>query len=94
MKKPKIIAFYLPQFHEIPENNRWWGQGFTEWTSVKMAKPLFAEHNQPREPLNNYYYNLLEKKTMEKQAKLAKKFGVHGFCYYHYLRFMSQGECC
>ena len=84
MKKPKIIAFYLPQFHEIPENNRWWGQGFTEWTSVKMAKPLFAEHNQPREPLNNYYYNLLEKKTMEKQAKLAKKFGVHGFCYYHY----------
>jgi len=84
MKKPKILAFYLPQFHEIPENNKWWGKGFTEWTNVKKAKPLFRRHNQPRVPLNNNYYNLLDEKTRIWQAKLAKKYGIYGFCYYHY----------
>ncbi|MFA4953078.1 MAG: glycoside hydrolase family 99-like domain-containing protein [Candidatus Pacearchaeota archaeon] len=84
MKKPKIIAFYLPQFHEIPENNKWWGKGFTEWTNVKKAKPLFKGHNQPRVPYKNNYYNLLDPKIGIWQAKLAKKYGIYGFCYYHY----------
>jgi len=80
----KIIAFYLPQFHTIPENNAWWGEGFTEWTNTKNAIPLFKSHYQPREPLNDNYYNLLDSSTMEDQAKLATSYGIYGFCYYHY----------
>lgn len=80
----KIIAYYLPQFHEIKENNKWWGEGFTEWTNVKNAEPLFNGHNQPIEPLNDNYYNLLEKETVEWQTNLANKHGIYGFCYYHY----------
>ena len=80
----KIITFYLPQFHEIPENNEWWGNGFTEWVNVKKAKPLFEGHSQPRVPLNNNYYNLLDPSVQEWQASLAKKYGIYGFCYYHY----------
>jgi hypothetical protein len=80
----KIIAFYLPQFHEIPENNRWWGQGFTEWTNVKMAKPLFTGHDQPRVPLNSSYYNLLDVDAIKAQYSMAKEHGLHGFCFYHY----------
>lgn len=80
----KVIAFYLPQFHETPENNEWWGQGFTEWNNMKAAKPLFEGHNQPRIPLNNNYYNLLDEKTLEWQTKIAKEHGVYGFCCYHY----------
>lgn len=80
----KLVAFYLPQFHEIEENNRAWGKGFTEWNNVKKAKPLYLGHNQPRVPLNNNYYNLLKKNTLKWQIDLARKYGVYGFCFYHY----------
>lgn len=80
----KLISFYLPQFHEIPENNDAWGNGFTEWTNVKKSKPLFLGHHQPRIPQNGNYYNLLEKKTLLWQAKLAKEAELYGFCFYHY----------
>lgn len=80
----KIIAFYLPQFHNIPENDEWWGDGFTEWVNVKAAKPLFEGHQQPKVPLNDNYYNLLDDNVKIWQAKIAKEHGVYGFCYYHY----------
>lgn len=80
----KIIAFYLPQFHCIAENDKWWGKGFTEWTNVKKAKPLFFGHNQPRIPKNNNYYDLLDDNIKIWQAKIAKEYGIFGFCYYHY----------
>ena len=72
----KVLAFYLPQYHEIPENNEWWGEGFTEWTNVKKAKPLAEEHYQPRIPLNNNYYNLLDKETVEWQTSLLHQYHV------------------
>ena len=80
----KIIAYYLPQFHEIPENNEMWGKGFTEWTNVKKARPLFDGHVQPVEPLDDNYYNLLDTDVMRWQTKIAKENGIYGFCFYHY----------
>lgn len=80
----KLIAHYLPQFHEIPENNDAWGNGFTEWVNVKRAKKIFGNQYQPREPLNDNYYSLLDIRTMEWQADLANEAGIYGFCFYHY----------
>lgn len=80
----KILAFYLPQFHEIPENNEWWGKGFTDWTNVKKAKPLVDGQYQPREPLNDNYYDLSNVEVMKWQSKIAQEHGIYGFCYYHY----------
>ena len=80
----KVIPLYLPQFHTIPENDEWWGKGFTEWTNVKDARPLFEGHNQPRVPLGKNYYDLSELETLKWQCKLAKEHGIYGFCMYHY----------
>jgi hypothetical protein len=81
---PKVLAFVLPQFHRIPENDAWWGEGFTEWTNVRKAKPLFDRHYQPRVPADNRYYDLSDPAVHEWQASLAREHGVYGFCYYHY----------
>ena len=80
----RVIAYYLPQYHAIPENNEWWGKGFTEWTSVRNGKPLFAGHQQPVEPGELGYYNLLDASIRERQAALAREAGIEGFCYWHY----------
>lgn len=80
----KIIAYYLPQFHTFPENDKWWGEGYTEWVGVKNAKPIFKDHYQPRIPLKQNYYDLTDVSVLEWQASIAKKYGVYGFCYYHY----------
>lgn len=80
----KIIAYYLPQFHRIPENDRWWGDGFTEWTNTRKARPLYRGHQQPKEPLDNYYYDLTSPGARKWQAEVARSYGIHGFCYYHY----------
>ena len=80
----KIISFYLPQYYSFPENDKWWGKGFTEWTNVKKSKPLFKNHYQPTVPLNGNYYSLEDINTMKWQADLARKYGIYGFCFYHY----------
>ncbi|MCI8782291.1 MAG: polysaccharide biosynthesis protein [Dorea sp.] len=80
----KIYAYYLPQYHEIPENDEWWGKGFTEWRNVKAAIPLYKGHHQPRIPYHENYYNLLDKNTVEWQTSLMKKYHVDGLVYYHY----------
>lgn len=79
-----IFAFYLPQFHRIPENDEWWGDGFTEWTNVRSARSLYRGHVQPKHPLDNNYYNLLDKRTVEWQTELMRLYGVDGLVYYHY----------
>lgn len=82
----KLMAFYLPQYHAIPENDEWWGKGYTEWTAVKNAKPLYKGHREPRIPLHSNYYDLADEsgEVWKWQAKLARNSGVYGFCIYHY----------
>jgi Glycosyltransferase WbsX len=83
-QRPKLIAMYFPQLHAIPENDEWWGEGFTDWNNVKTAKPQFDGHYQPRTPLGENYYDQSKLETIRWQVDIAKTHGLYGFCHYHY----------
>jgi len=84
MNSLRPVAFYLPQFHPIAENNLWWGTGFTEWTNVVKSKPLFKNHYQPHLPADLGFYDLRLAESRNAQAQMARDAGIFGFCYYHY----------
>ena len=83
-KKYRLIAFYLPQFHPTPDNDNWWGKGFTEWVNVAAARPLFKGHKQPKLPADLGFYDLRLSETRQAQAEMAARHGIEGFCYWHY----------
>lgn len=83
-ERVKVVALYFPQFHRIPENDAWWGEGFTDWVNVRKAEPQFPGHYQPRVPQGGNYYDQSRLETILWQVELAKSHGVHGFCHYHY----------
>lgn len=83
-KKARVIAFYLPQYYPVPENDKMWGKGFTEWTNVAKAKPQFKGHYQPQIPADLGFYDLRLPQVRIEQAKMAREYGIEGFCYWHY----------